>query len=601
MASKTQPVAGAIRPEHEVVPKDAPGIDGSALDDLLGLVERQRRIEEFRTRAESRRDKVTATVYDRVIADYDARLEQLRVEAAPLKRRVSAEHRKLQGVADHLRQRMEVAKLEKEELEFRRDLGELDDAEFARRVEAPSAILKQCQSELDGLEAQAARFLAALGPDDPTSDLPDPEPAAVQPRVASVDDGDETKLSSPEGFSLPSFPVSAPPQSSSGPDSGATVKLPEGSLVLEEEGGPTEFRLAASNHIGRTMDNQVQLVCAGVSRRHALIALGTNRQYVITDLQSQNGTFVNGEKVTEARLSDGDRIKIGEAVLTFHAPAQNRCHSPKGLGSSCYSSPMMVFTRHTAAAAVVAVCALAYPTHAQQKQGVFPFPYEIVTLENGFRAYLIKAGAPGQIAYVSVVRTGSRDEVEPGKSGFAHFFEHMMFRGTEKYPNYDAVTNKMGAFRNASTWPDQTAYYMVANSEYLEQIMDLESDRFMNLKYAEPDFKTEAGAILGEYQQGAREPQRFLNEKVREAAFDKHTYRHTTIGYEADVRAMPQAYRVQQVLLRALLPPGEHRPGHRRGFRYREDQSTDSQVLRRLEAGLQDAANRGGTGAERAA
>ena len=71
------------------------------------------------------------------------------------------------------------------------------------------------------------------------------------------------------------------------------------------------------------MDNQVQLVCAGVSRRHALIALGPNRQYVITDLQSQNGTFVNGEKVTEARLSDGDRIKIGEAVLTFHAPAQN--------------------------------------------------------------------------------------------------------------------------------------------------------------------------------------------------------------------------------------------------------------------------------------
>ena len=176
------------------------------------------------------------------------------------------------------------------------------------------------------------------------------------------------------------------------------------------------------------------------------------------------------------------------------------------------------------------------------KDRVFPFPYETVQLENGLRAYLIKAGAPGQIAYVSVVRTGSRDEVEAGKSGFAHFFEHMMFRGTEKYPNYDAETTKMGAFRNASTWADQTAYYMVANTEYLEKIMDLESDRFMNLRYAEPDFKTEAGAILGEYQQGAREPQRWLNERVREAAFDKHTYRHTTIGYEADVRAMPQAY-----------------------------------------------------------
>ena len=196
--------------------------------------------------------------------------------------------------------------------------------------------------------------------------------------------------------------------------------------------------------------------------------------------------------------------------------------------------------RVLAAAVIVAASVVSAP--AQSKGGVFPFPYEVVELENGFRAYLIKAGAPGQIAYVSMVRTGSRDEVEPGKSGFAHFFEHMMFRGTEKYPHYDAETTKMGAFRNASTWPDQTAYYLVANTEYLEKIMDIESDRFQNLKYAEPDFRTEAGAILGEYQQGAREPQRWLSEKVREAIFTKHPYGHTTIGYEADVRAMPDAY-----------------------------------------------------------
>nr|MDQ3421377.1 insulinase family protein [Acidobacteriota bacterium] len=111
------------------------------------------------------------------------------------------------------------------------------------------------------------------------------------------------------------------------------------------------------------------------------------------------------------------------------------------------------------AAAVLLAAVSVSSVAAQTKAGVFPFPYEVVQLENGFRAYLIKAGAPGQIAYVSIVRTGSRDEVEPGKSGFAHFFEHMMFRGTAKYPHYDAETTKMGAFRNASTWPDQTAYY----------------------------------------------------------------------------------------------------------------------------------------------
>jgi zinc protease len=191
---------------------------------------------------------------------------------------------------------------------------------------------------------------------------------------------------------------------------------------------------------------------------------------------------------------------------------------------------------------VALLLTLAGSAVAQQAERIFPFDYRLVELENGFKAYLIKAGAPGQIAYVSMVRTGSRDEVEEGKSGFAHFFEHMMFRGTEKYPEFEAVTSAMGAARNAFTSNDMTVYYEVAASEYLEQLVDLESDRFMNLQYSEPDFRTEAGAVLGEYQQGAMVPARFLDEKVRETAYDRHTYRHTTIGYEADVRAMPEGY-----------------------------------------------------------
>jgi zinc protease len=182
------------------------------------------------------------------------------------------------------------------------------------------------------------------------------------------------------------------------------------------------------------------------------------------------------------------------------------------------------------------------PAAAQEPQGIFPFEYRRVDLDNGFRAYLIHAGAPGQIAYLSVVRTGARDEVEPGRSGYAHFFEHMMFRGTKKYPNYDGITEKLGAFRNANTSNDRTAYYVVANTEYLDQVMDLESDRFKNLAYSEEGFRTEAGAILGEYQQGAYSAYSMLDRAVRETAFQRHTYRHQTIGLEADVRSMPEGY-----------------------------------------------------------
>ena len=72
--------------------------------------------------------------------------------------------------------------------------------------------------------------------------------------------------------------------------------------------------------------------------------------------------------------------------------------------------------------------------------------------------------------------------------------------------------------------------------------MDLESDRFMNLRYTEPVFRTEAGAILGEFSQGRANPRLYLYEKLMDTAFDVHTYKHLTIGFEKDVRAMPEGY-----------------------------------------------------------
>jgi zinc protease len=172
----------------------------------------------------------------------------------------------------------------------------------------------------------------------------------------------------------------------------------------------------------------------------------------------------------------------------------------------------------------------------------FPYDYQKVELKNGFKAYLIRAGAPGTFTFVTMVRTGSRDEVEPGRSGFAHFFEHMMFRGTEKYPAFDDVVSAMGAASNAFTSNDMTIYHITAASEHLQQVFDLESDRFRNLRYSEEAFRTEAGAVLGEQQQSKFDPMEFLEEQIRLTAFTTHPYRHTTIGFEEDVRAMPSGY-----------------------------------------------------------
>jgi len=175
---------------------------------------------------------------------------------------------------------------------------------------------------------------------------------------------------------------------------------------------------------------------------------------------------------------------------------------------------------------------------------IFPYAVHTTMLANGFKVIVVPYDSPGLVAYWTVVRAGSRDEVEPGRSGFAHFFEHMMFRGTRRYSRerYNDVLKALGAEHNAFTSDDLTAYHILAPSSALDTLMTIEADRFMNLKYPVEDFRKEAGAVLGEYNKNATSPFRALHEALREAAFTKHTYRHTTMGFLKDIKAMPDHY-----------------------------------------------------------
>ena len=197
-----------------------------------------------------------------------------------------------------------------------------------------------------------------------------------------------------------------------------------------------------------------------------------------------------------------------------------------------------------ALASVAVVLLPAVAAEGQAGREVFPFPVTVFELDNGLKVIGVDYDSPGVVAYYTVVRTGSRNEVEPGFSGYAHFFEHMMFRGTEKYPTaaYNAVVKRIGADANAFTTSDWTAYYLVASSDALETIIDLESDRFLNLQYSEDDFRTEAGAILGEYNLNFSNPVSLLRERLYDLAYTTHPYKHTTIGLLEDIEDMPHHY-----------------------------------------------------------
>ncbi len=193
--------------------------------------------------------------------------------------------------------------------------------------------------------------------------------------------------------------------------------------------------------------------------------------------------------------------------------------------------------------------------HAEAQ--VLPHPPTLDTLPNGLRVVTLPFDAPGIVAYYTLVRTGSRDEVEAGHSGFAHFFEHMMFRGTRTRSarQYEHEMQRLGADNNAYTTQDFTLYTVTVPTAGLADLVPVEADRFRNLSYAEPDFQTEARAVLGEYNKNASAPLMAMWEALSEIAFARHTYGHTTMGYLRDIQAMPTRYAYAQRFFRRFYTP----------------------------------------------
>lgn len=185
----------------------------------------------------------------------------------------------------------------------------------------------------------------------------------------------------------------------------------------------------------------------------------------------------------------------------------------------------------------------------QTAKRILPLKATERVLANGLKVIVVPTGFPNIVSLQIPVKTGSRNEIEPGKSGFAHFFEHMMFRGTKEYPadKYQAILTKIGARQNAYTTDDFTNYHTTFAKEDLELMLKIEADRFMNLHYSEEDFKTESRAVLGEYNKSIANPILKLLEVQQNNAYQIHTYKHTTIGFLKDIEDMPNQFEYSKV------------------------------------------------------
>ena len=157
-------------------------------------------------------------------------------------------------------------------------------------------------------------------------------------------------------------------------------------------------------------------------------------------------------------------------------------------------------------------------------------------LDNGLTILTCEDHSVPTVSYQTFMNVGSRDEVKPGITGLAHVFEHMMFRGTEKYPDYDEAIGHFGPETNAYTGEDRTVYFVNVKAEYLEKVIEVEADRVRNLIFNDQTFRTELGPVKEERRMGeVEDPDGFLWSEFTQVAYKKHTYGHSVIGFEEDL------------------------------------------------------------------
>jgi zinc protease len=158
--------------------------------------------------------------------------------------------------------------------------------------------------------------------------------------------------------------------------------------------------------------------------------------------------------------------------------------------------------------------------------------YRDRTLPNGLRVLTAEDHSSPTVAIQVWYKVGSKDDPE-GRSGFAHLFEHMLFKGTRNMKDemMDRLTEDVGGFNNASTWDDFTNYYEVVPSNYLETLLWAEADRMGSLNVDDKNFKSERDVVKEEFRSRVLAPPygRFFY-AIEKHSFVAHPYRRPGIG-----------------------------------------------------------------------
>lgn len=189
---------------------------------------------------------------------------------------------------------------------------------------------------------------------------------------------------------------------------------------------------------------------------------------------------------------------------------------------------------------------LLFATSAPALARELPRP-ETFTLSNGLQVVVITDRRAPVVTHMVWYRVGAADEPR-GRSGIAHFFEHLMFKGTQRIPEgeFSRIVARNGGDDNAFTSWDYTAYYQRIARDRLELVMTMEADRMRNLRFSDETFLSERDVIVEERRQRIdNSPGAVLGERMRVMLWPHHPYGTPIIGWLHEIQSLDRESALQ--------------------------------------------------------
>lgn len=197
----------------------------------------------------------------------------------------------------------------------------------------------------------------------------------------------------------------------------------------------------------------------------------------------------------------------------------------------------MAFSKVRSGAAFAAACLTAAVLFCAPARAAEPAVFQFA-LQNGMQVVVIPDHRAPVVTQMLWFKVGAVDD-PPGISGLAHFFEHMMFRGTQSVPGdqFSKIVARNGGEDNAFTTHDYTAFYEQIAKDRLPLVMGLEADRMMNLDLSDKNVRTERNVVLEERRMRVdNDPRSMMQEQMAAALYLSHPYGRPVIGWADEIK-----------------------------------------------------------------